>query len=510
MRKVKICDWPIFALLAVNLVAGWFLLPNYGISWDEPLFYDYAAHIGSAYSLQNLANASVPPNAFGASSSDHQFYGPAYLLAAEPITKALQTAGLGLYQSWHWVNFLCFQVAVLCLYYLLLPSTGKWPAVFGAALMVWQPTLWGHAFINPKDIPFMAACLASYLAGTRALDAAQNNPPQRAFVWWVAFGVLLGLTSAIRVIGPLIGIVMLFDLVLRRQWRQLSSFFAAGGLAAAVMVAAWPFLWNDPVTNFIEVLRHMSNNPTELAVLYEGVVFRANAMPISYIPRMFLLMLSEPTWPLAALGVGALFVDVRNGGKLWRHATPLGAIFILLLAYILARRPSVYDGFRHFLFILPIVFMLPAYAASCVLRRFGPWPFTALVALALLPGLAGIYSTHPYEYNYYNQFAGGQAATLRRYENDYWLTCYQPALRWFAETYPGQPLAVQRELPLAKAYSLPIPLVHAGGVGSLERGSFLLTHVRANLDERSVYRNETVIQAFGLPGLDLCTIKQVK
>ncbi len=31
--------------------------------------------------------------------------------------------------------------------------------------------------------------------------------------------------------------------------------------------------------------------------------------------------------------------------------------FVILVAYVLFRRPAMYDGFRHFLFILPPVFI---------------------------------------------------------------------------------------------------------------------------------------------------------
>jgi hypothetical protein len=41
---------PILILLAVNLIAGLFIFRDYGLSWDEPLFYDYGDALGYAYS----------------------------------------------------------------------------------------------------------------------------------------------------------------------------------------------------------------------------------------------------------------------------------------------------------------------------------------------------------------------------------------------------------------------------------------------------------------------------
>jgi len=48
----KIQQHPIFILLIVNLLVGIFTFQNYGLSWDEPLFYDYANALGYAYSPQ--------------------------------------------------------------------------------------------------------------------------------------------------------------------------------------------------------------------------------------------------------------------------------------------------------------------------------------------------------------------------------------------------------------------------------------------------------------------------
>jgi hypothetical protein len=38
----KLADKPILILLAINLLIGLFVFRDYGYSWDEPLFYDYA------------------------------------------------------------------------------------------------------------------------------------------------------------------------------------------------------------------------------------------------------------------------------------------------------------------------------------------------------------------------------------------------------------------------------------------------------------------------------------
>ena len=52
---------------------------------------------------------------------------------------------------------------------------------------------------------------------------------------------------------------------------------------------------------------------------------------------------------------------------------------------------------------------------------------SALIALVVLPGLIASVKLHPYEYIYYNQFAGGVNSVADRFELDYWGTSYREA-----------------------------------------------------------------------------------
>jgi hypothetical protein len=56
------------------------------------------------------------------------------------------------------------------------------------------------------------------------------------------------------------------------------------------------------------------------------------------------------------------------------------------------------------------------------------WLHVALLITLLAPGIVGIVQLHPYEYSYYNSFIGGTNGAFRRYETEYWLTCYKEAV----------------------------------------------------------------------------------
>ena len=147
---------PIYILLAANILVGLFVFRDYGLSWDEPLFYDYADALGYAYSPSEWFSGHFDVNnSYGASGDDHKTRGPAYLFLAREPVYLLEALGSDSASAWHLVNFLFFQLGVYFLYRLSIRWMKPSAALAASAFFAWQPLLWGHAFINPKDPPFL-------------------------------------------------------------------------------------------------------------------------------------------------------------------------------------------------------------------------------------------------------------------------------------------------------------------------------------------------------------------
>ena len=71
----------------------------------------------------------------------------------------------------HFVYFLTFLVGIWAFYQLAM----RWmshAAAFGATLLyITQPLFWGHAFINPKDIPLLSLFTLSVYLGMKMHDS---------------------------------------------------------------------------------------------------------------------------------------------------------------------------------------------------------------------------------------------------------------------------------------------------------------------------------------------------
>src|SRR5215211_4125202 len=466
----KLAEKPIILLLAVNILVGLFVFRDYGFSWDEPLFYDYGNALGYAYSPSAWLSGNFQiNNSYGSSGDDHKTRGPAYLLLAREPVSLLEARGLDEASAWHLINFLFFQLGVYFLYRLALRWMKPPAAITASALFSWQPLLWGHAFINPKDSPFLVFFLISVCLGFEMVDrsADQAITNKQRFSRIIFPALLLGITTSVRVLGPLAGLLVLIYAGFRLGKRIVSflpPLILYGVIALAAMFVTWPFLWENPVARFVEVTEFMSDNPTNLSVLFGSVVYGAGELPRRYLPFMLTTTLTEPVWPLFFLGLVIGYfkylkqnqnfranVQETTAAENWRSlrssldaTTNKNSIvsltlvllwFVILVVYVLLRRPSMYDGLRHFLFILPPIFIFTGFAFEFLIKHIAQmWLRAGLILILLLPGLLGIIELHPYEYTYYNSFVGGTDQAFRQYETDYWLTCYKKAVQQLDQT----------------------------------------------------------------------------
>ncbi len=661
LRTARHPNFPLILLLAVNLVAGLVTFQDYSLSWDEPLFYAYADTIPYAYSItERLSGDFDIENAYGPSAADHKIYGPAYLLPAKVVVDLLDWAlPVSRVALWHLVNFLTFQAGVVFFYALCQRWLNTF-AAFGATLLFsTQPIFWGHAWINPKDIPFTVFFIAAIFLGFRMVDrlsqeeadaqprapwsearwkklsrilqamalagvilaagayalspqlealagvlihkaylaspeslagrlfsllaANANTVPEEAYAnkalilfshlklglailagvltiaalaftflraglqrraawlseklaplptrpgWWVSgtqvehswrrlwvpillAGTALGLLTSIRIIGPLAGLLVVLYFYLRSERRPLAGMVIYAVIAILVMLVTWPYLWEAPLQNLIGVLQHMANNPQILSVIYNGAAHLSNQLPATYLPVMLAITLTLPVWPLCMGGLAAAAQRIARKDIEWRSLSAVLLWFLLMFVYVLVLRPPMYDGYRHFLFILPPVFICAGLALQVILnssRRI--WLNVLLLAALALPGIAGMVRLHPYQYTYYNALVGGTGGAFRHFETDYWLTCYRDIMTQVNTNTPaGTTLFVQRQPSIAQEYAAP-GLVIEGFEPEDDQtfsGSLLLLSTRTNADQK-IHLEAPILYSVGRDGAVFCVVKQI-
>ncbi len=507
---------PILFLLLGLLVAGLFVFRDYGLTWDEPFFYGYADALGYAYTPANWLSGHFDLNlSYGPSATDHKTRGPAYLLLAREPVYLLESLGADMPSAWHLVNFLTYLVGVYFVYRLCSLFVRDLTAVVGAAFFALQPMLWGHAFINPKDMPFLVFLTGAVWLGFRMADRLlqdQDRSPLAQAGEILLPALFLGLATSNRVLGPLVGILVVVYFLAGRPRSRLILWMAVYALVAIlVMLLTWPYLWESPL-RFVQVFQFMSENPTVLTVLFAGTVYRAYDLPRRYLPFYLAAALTEFVWPLFLVGIARAGWMLRSLPRRLVAAGLLLAWFVIPLLYAVLLRPPLYDGMRHFLFILPPVFVFAAIALESLAAKVrARWLNVALGAALLAPGLYGIAQLHPYEYTYFNSFLGGTGGAFRHYETDYWLTCYREAVHDLDSSISTPvSLYVHREPEVALPYAAPNVAVfdQRGAAAQIQSGDYVLVNTRTN-EDRETFRDAPVILSVGRAGATFCVIKRI-
>ena len=132
---------------------------------------------------------------------------------------------------------------------------------------------------------------------------------------------------------------------------------------------------------------------------------------------------------LLALGIGGTFTllsrkDVDSRRKTILLMLTLAATLPLVIAMV--KRPALYNGIRHFIFVIPPMTVLAGLAFARGMDRLREnrrsWqPLAlALFAFGLLLPLGEMIRLHPYQYTHFNHIAGTVRAADDLYMLDYW------------------------------------------------------------------------------------------
>lgn len=322
---------------------------------------------------------------------------------------------------------------------------GRWAGAVTALLLLSMPRWVGHAMFNPIDVPTAGMFSAAFYYLVRLARELESAGRRQ----WLGFGVAAGLTLAVRLVGLLlvpyaaavVGAWVLAHLGQRVRLRAalprlLGGLALAGATCVVVSFAFWPRMLVEPLVGLKDSLGRTHQYPWPSSIFFRGEFLLANEIPRSYLPTWFTL-----TTPLATV-LGCLFALVRGGLALRTRATRLPFVVALVLPlafpplYAVLVRAVVYDGVRHFLFLLPPLAALAAagwVGAFEFLARRRAW-FSAVpgVLLATLVYEPLSWTAHhlPLCYVYFQPLAGGLAAASHRYDTDYWSLSVREAAEW--------------------------------------------------------------------------------
>jgi 4-amino-4-deoxy-L-arabinose transferase-like glycosyltransferase len=480
----------ILLLLVAAFLSGSITLTDYGQSWDEPDIYRYGGYALDVY--RYFWYPKDMPNF----DTNLDFYGPAFFMLTALIARGV-TAVVPAWSdidAWHLVYFITFLIGVYILYLLAKRWISEGAAFSVALLFLTQPLLWGHAFINPKDTPFMVFFMASVYLGLRMTDASSRSSGKS--IWLLFAGILLGMTISFRVLGPLAGIIVLANAAIK-DWKNTLSICVPYLLVAGMTAyLTWPFLWGAPIPNYIESFSLMSQFPFDAMVLFNGTLLPPDRIPRFYFPVMFALQLTEPLLLLFGFGFTLLVLSLRRKESL-EPILIFAGWFLLPASAIVLLRSNLYDNARQLYFLLPPMFLAAGFAIEWIFTRLARQQYRIIfLLLTILPGLIAFLRLHPYEYVYYNSLIGGVDGAVRRFETDYWGTSFKEAMGYVNSVAPegGRILILAGPNDIASRYARSdLEVVTEETDYSEEKvHDYVLILTRKNVNEGRCKKSETV------------------
>ena len=537
-----------FVLL--NLVIGLFIVQDFGRSTDESHEWRSYVVANSIYTgeinenpIEKYAELGVDQYYGTASTTVITFFQDLFFPNTDHNTKVVA----------HYLYFIFFQIAVIGIFLLAQFFFDDWISLSVAIIFGTQPLLFGHGFINPKDIIILATFLFTVITGFSMVDkwqkdkhpeASPTNTPIPAgtkkrkrnkkilvavifsflllLLWsspWITngllqlveysfntkgqsffgklfaskttFGSLEGylLLLRISILGvyrwicfgtPLLLILLfyyaqkhnlfgkkinLFLLLAAAIWGYAISTrivsFTAGGIvgiyallnfkkkavfplivytltASIISYITWPFSWIHGLSGYLKSLTVFRDFPWPGFVLFEGIKYDPTELPARFLPKMMALQFTEP---MVILTLAGLIISLYLLLKKNTHSQKLVLLFAwfsLPQIYAIIVQPTVYNNFRHFLFVLPPLFIFAGFALQPIASRLKQkYMIFAICLLLTIPGLVCIVKIHPYQYIYYNSFAGGVEGANNQYELDYWATAYKDAMDYVNGNFPS-------------------------------------------------------------------------
>jgi hypothetical protein len=425
-------------LVALLLVIATFT--DYGVTWDEDVHHWYGVFVLKYY-LSGFTHLRA------LDWGDLYYYGAAFDTTAAALA---QLSPFGTYETRHLLNGIVGIIGLVGVWKLGRALAGPRAGFLAALFLLLTPNYYGQMFNNPKDIPFAVGMTWA----TGYLVRILPELPRPRWSLLLKLGLSAGLALGVRVGGLLLLGYLGLLLLLFVLWRGAET-RRLGGVAAdswtcfwrvllpvaliawPVMLLFWPWAQQSPILNPLRAIAYFSHEIFPFRTLFAGQYVLASDLPWAYLPVHIALALPELILVLlVAAPVAALVMARRRGWRLERDATLglfiVGFGIVFPVAYAIAIKAVLFDGMRHFIFVLPLIAALTAVLADRALEVMARLPQRAyaygLLALYGVGHVSVMARLHPDEYVYYSGFIGGVEGAAGLFKLDYWANSYAEAV----------------------------------------------------------------------------------
>lgn len=410
------------------LIAGIYFTADYGVNWDDNAQHQNGMNNWEFITGQNTQHLK---------ESLDRYHGPAFEIVLIAVEKTLHL------NSYHAI-FLARHHCVLIFFiigagfFFLLAGKlfqSSWAGLAAMFMLILSPRIFGEAFYNPKDIPFLVTIIL-------LLYSLFLLCHRLSFLYILFHAFTCAFAIDIRLIGIVFVPVTIFTLLISHSKQNKAALYSKTALYLAVlflfMLLMWPILTLGPFTQIAEAYKQLSYYPWDGINRYMGHGVSAMKSPWHYHWVWLLITVPEAYSVLFLLGAVMLCINCFKRSFLhqFKNVFLLLCFFLFLfpLVFRSISKATVLDGWRHVYFVFPM-FILVAVAGLQRLIASGNKVVRAAAIVLLLGQMADsaiqIITMHPFEYVYFNHIANTVFKPIdQNFEIDYWGVSYKQGLEY--------------------------------------------------------------------------------
>ncbi len=429
MKVKKLNQFILYSFFISYLIVGIFTLEDYGVNIEEHTqifsgFY-WLNYIFEFFQIGQFHNEikiklDFISNDKNLPDPEIYTYGPVFDLPIAFFEVWLDIKDVYLrYVIRHFSIFIIFYLSAIIFFNTLyLRFKNFFVCSAGTLLYIFSPRIYGDSFHNSKDILFLSLVVFTIFFAFKLFKKIKIKNI-------ILFSVFAALSTSTRILGlflPISFILFIFFKLINKKKNYLQTLILISFFYIIFLIIHWPYLWESPISNFLEFYSKSKSWIFSYYILYEGEYYLTDALPDSFIFKW--ISITTPIFNLILFFSGIIFLFIRffkrfisieNISKhkydLWRSDKEMMDYFIIfnitsiLLILLFLDVPFV-SGWRHLYFLNVFIVYVCSFFLYFYNLKFKDYKkiLRILFIFFFSFNIYKIILFHPYQSLYFNEF----------------------------------------------------------------------------------------------------------
>ena len=326
----------------------------------------------------------------------------------------------------HFLNFLYFFIGSIFFYKILKNRFDNFTSLCGTAMFILSPRIYGDSFYNMKDIIFL-----SFLS--IALFYCFEFFKKNNYTNLIFFSLFSAMCIQMRVLGIFIPLAFLGFYILslisnKEEIKKIFQYFLYLLFTIFFLYLLWPYLWEDPLKNFLINFSYADSIPGGMKIFFKGEFISIKFMPYDYI--LTWIIISTPIIHIALFFIGFIFIFQRlikrlftfenikiKKYDLWRNYNEKKDLFVFICLIVIVSsltilNISLLNTWKYLYFLNIFIVYIGSYSIYFLINKFKKnnkiKVFKIFIICSFIFVTARMVQYHPYQGLYFNVLLSGK------------------------------------------------------------------------------------------------------